>query len=351
MSYLDDLTYRTLTDGYDVVYPVRKTLKFSGSLLTDDELNDRTIVSVITGGYANLQTICDIGASAYSVISNVYDPVLDLDAVNLQTLNTTIDTLTLSNVLNRGNTTEGKLLNLTGGSYIYSSDGYVVINDVLDLNSHIITNVSTCVSNSDAANKAYVDTSVSSIGLGDVLAVSNIATANIDMSGNKITSLAIPTDGYDAANKWYVDDQISSLPAPLTDHGTLAGLGDDDHTQYLLVNGTRAMAGDLSMGSNDITNCISCRAPAADRINVGAETTYHKYSPNSLNELLTYVNDVTIFKDTSNHSLEYQRTTDASSYTYIPSNGIIRYVNSGKVSVLTRINNGTVPAQFETNYS
>ncbi len=38
------------------------------------------------------------------------------------------------------------------------------------------------------------------------------------------------------------------------DHGLLAGLGDDDHTQYLLVNGTRSMSGTLNLNLNDITN-------------------------------------------------------------------------------------------------
>ena len=37
-------------------------------------------------------------------------------------------------------------------------------------------------------------------------------------------------------------------------HGNLLGLDADDHTQYLLVNGARAMAGTLSLGGNDITN-------------------------------------------------------------------------------------------------
>ena len=37
-------------------------------------------------------------------------------------------------------------------------------------------------------------------------------------------------------------------------HGNLLGLNADDHTQYLLVNGGRAMAGNLSLGGNDITN-------------------------------------------------------------------------------------------------
>lgn len=38
------------------------------------------------------------------------------------------------------------------------------------------------------------------------------------------------------------------------DHGDLAGLGDDDHTQYLLVSGTRAMTGALDMGTFKVTN-------------------------------------------------------------------------------------------------
>jgi len=39
-----------------------------------------------------------------------------------------------------------------------------------------------------------------------------------------------------------------------SDHGNLAGLTDDDHTQYLLTNGDRAMTGDLSIGGYQLTN-------------------------------------------------------------------------------------------------
>jgi len=42
--------------------------------------------------------------------------------------------------------------------------------------------------------------------------------------------------------------------ASIFEHGNLQGLLDDDHTQYLLVDGTRAMSGDLDMGANDIVN-------------------------------------------------------------------------------------------------
>lgn len=37
-----------------------------------------------------------------------------------------------------------------------------------------------------------------------------------------------------------------------TDHGTLTGLGDDDHTQYVLADGTRSFTGTLLLGGNSI---------------------------------------------------------------------------------------------------
>lgn len=40
----------------------------------------------------------------------------------------------------------------------------------------------------------------------------------------------------------------------VTDHGELSGLSDDDHTQYLLADGSRALAGAWDMGSQALTN-------------------------------------------------------------------------------------------------
>lgn len=49
---------------------------------------------------------------------------------------------------------------------------------------------------------------------------------------------------------------VSNLPAGTyvaTDHGVLTGLADDDHTQYLLVDGTRALSANWDAGSFSIT--------------------------------------------------------------------------------------------------
>jgi len=40
----------------------------------------------------------------------------------------------------------------------------------------------------------------------------------------------------------------------ITEHSSLGGLTEDDHSQYLLVDGTRAMSGNLNMGNQNIIN-------------------------------------------------------------------------------------------------
>lgn len=49
------------------------------------------------------------------------------------------------------------------------------------------------------------------------------------------------------------------------DHGSLSGLLDDDHTQYILVDGTRAFTGDQDMGANKLTG-LAAGTLASDAI-------------------------------------------------------------------------------------
>ena len=56
-----------------------------------------------------------------------------------------------------------------------------------------------------------------------------------------------PTEDAHLATKWYVDDEIATLSGSMVmDHGGLTGLGDDDHTQYILVDGSRGFAATVS---------------------------------------------------------------------------------------------------------
>jgi hypothetical protein len=62
----------------------------------------------------------------------------------------------------------------------------------------------------------------------------------------------------------------SAAAAIITVHGDLSGLSADDHTQYLLVNGSRNMAASINMGGNSITN-----VNLVDGVDVSAHGTRH----------------------------------------------------------------------------
>ena len=49
-----------------------------------------------------------------------------------------------------------------------------------------------------------------------------------------------PTEGYHLATKNYIDEELSTLSGGIVQsHDSLTGLNDDDHTQYILVDGSR----------------------------------------------------------------------------------------------------------------
>jgi len=48
----------------------------------------------------------------------------------------------------------------------------------------------------------------------------------------------------------------SMIDESVLDHGQLGGLGDDDHTQYILADGSRAFTGNQAMGGNLLTGVL-----------------------------------------------------------------------------------------------
>jgi hypothetical protein len=62
------------------------------------------------------------------------------------------------------------------------------------------------------------------------------------LAGN--SDSAVPTE---KAVKTYVDTVSGAISGGVSDHGALTGLTDDDHTQYLLADGTREVAGDFTI--------------------------------------------------------------------------------------------------------
>lgn len=78
------------------------------------------------------------------------------------------------------------------------------------------------------------------------ITVANLRTA---MQSNLVAGVVVydnSTSGLTATDVQAAIDELAANPG-ITDHGDLEGLSDDDHPQYLLVDGSRAMSGALQL--------------------------------------------------------------------------------------------------------
>ena len=96
-------------------------------------------------------------------------------------------------------------------------------------------------------------TSLSGLPFAEFVPVGSVIFESANSFGNTVKARVYPADtGAD-----YVDFRGTQLYTPAgeaTTHGLLSGLNSDDHIQYLLVDGTRAMSGALDMGNHTVSN-------------------------------------------------------------------------------------------------
>jgi len=74
----------------------------------------------------------------------------------------------------------------------------------------------------------------------------NTSVAGAGLSGGGGSALSVNVDGTTIE----ISGDILQVNANALDHGNLTGLGDDDHTQYILVSGTRSFTGVVGYNSN-----------------------------------------------------------------------------------------------------
>lgn len=117
----------------------------------------------------------------------------------------------------------------------------------LDAGAFTVKNLAAPVNADDAATKTYVDTADAT----------NIAKSLVTTKGDLIIATAASTParhGVPANGSTIIADSAQADGWTTGDHGALGGLTDDDHTQYIKVDGTRAFTGNQSMGTNKITS-------------------------------------------------------------------------------------------------
>jgi len=97
---------------------------------------------------------------------------------------------------------------------------------------------------------AGIDSALATAGAGTVKISSNDTTAGYledkIVSGNSLLTVSTLNDGSN-------EDLQLTVNQGSIDHGSIAGLADDDHTQYILVAGTRAFSGNQAMGGFKLT--------------------------------------------------------------------------------------------------
>lgn len=107
-----------------------------------------------------------------------------------------------------------------------------------------------------------------------------------------------------------IDPSMVSGGGGVTDHGALTGLGDDDHTQYLLVSGARAMTGVLNMGSQQIQNMAAGAAVGNPVELLQAITAFMGQAGGTFTGDVTYVDNVKATFGTGGDADIYYDATD-----------------------------------------
>ena len=163
--------------------------------------------------------------------------------------------------------------------------GTILNFEPINMNNEKIINIGNPTDPKDATTKEYVDDedAKQDIAINDLssrkadrsevllLNGSQNMTGNLSMNGNRIFSLPIPTGPQQPVTKTYLESQIASIP-------------QSDLSLYLKVDGSRAMTGDLNIGSKKITDLVT-----QDDVPISDYTNALKDSKMAVNKL--YVNE------------------------------------------------------------
>jgi hypothetical protein len=256
MSYLDDISYRVVKDGYNTSFPVRKTLQFSGCVCVDDPSNDKTIIYLdgetpVAGNTLAMVLAGGNDAIGYRIV-NLGTPQYSGDAANkayvdlkvLGPVSATDSAIALFDATT-GKKIKNSLVTIDGSGNISTPglvDGYNLAAKFQEIINSIVTDHGALTGLLDDDHPQYAKkTDLDGYVTGPASATNNgialfdnttgklikNSLVTIDSSGNIATPGTV--DGYNLSDKFEeIDNRI------VTDHGSLTGLEDNDHPQYAL---------------------------------------------------------------------------------------------------------------------
>lgn len=140
----------------------------------------------------------------------------------------------------------------------------ISLTENLAMGSNKITGLATGTDSTDVVNKAQLDATAATaaaataaLDISDKLDKDGTVAmdASLNMDSQKVINLTNGTASSDATAYGqltsHTGDSTKHFTVGSIDHGSIAGISDDDHTQYVLVDGSRAMTGGLTINSTD----------------------------------------------------------------------------------------------------
>lgn len=119
----------------------------------------------------------------------------------------------------------------------------------------------TPINTAHLATKGYIDNKITTTSANFIKKDGTILfTANGGVANTAGIPDFNPTLQYHLATKKYVDDELTAR-----DHGLLGGLGDDDHTQYIRTDGTRAFTGVVAGVIPTLSSHLTTKAYVDDK--------------------------------------------------------------------------------------
>ena len=140
-----------------------------------------------------------------------------------------------------GNTNKAISYNTARNIFLSKKEGGSMLQS-LDMNNHFITNIKDPVNSDHGVNKKYVD---------NQLVKKLDKDTTIDMKDNAITNVKFPVNQKDVATVEYITQRITN-----------------SQKNYLKLDGTKSMSGDLNLNNNKIINLQTDSKNSKSAVNV-----------------------------------------------------------------------------------